>query len=108
MWLLIKDAWRAKDLKDKFRIWFMPTGWRPADVEQKYPVDKIDNVYSFEKYDPETSIYLSVWIWIQLIALLLFVSYFFANIAIVGSPNMFIYGAFIFIFVTLHLPKNKF
>ncbi len=99
MWLLIKDAWRAKDLKDKFRIWFMPTGWRPADVEQKYPVDKIDNVYSFEKYDPETSIYLSVWIWIQLIALLLFVSYFFANIAIVGSPNMFIYGAFIFIFV---------
>jgi alkylglycerol monooxygenase len=30
--LLIKDALRAKSVKDKLRIWFMPTGWRPADV----------------------------------------------------------------------------
>jgi len=45
---LIKDAWRAQDWKDKCRIWLMPTGWRPADVAQKYPVFKIEDVYQFE------------------------------------------------------------
>jgi sterol desaturase/sphingolipid hydroxylase (fatty acid hydroxylase superfamily) len=32
IWLLIKDAWRARSIWDKIRIWWMPTGWRPADV----------------------------------------------------------------------------
>ncbi|MDX1941748.1 MAG: sterol desaturase family protein, partial [Saprospiraceae bacterium] len=31
-WLLFKDAWRTRNWWDKLRIWFMPTGWRPADV----------------------------------------------------------------------------
>ena len=34
---LIKDAWRTNNILDKFRIWFMPTGWRPQDVILKYP-----------------------------------------------------------------------
>ncbi|MBK5270602.1 MAG: sterol desaturase family protein, partial [Bacteroidia bacterium] len=38
VWLLIKDAWRTKSWKDKIRLWIMPTGWRPADVAEKYPV----------------------------------------------------------------------
>jgi alkylglycerol monooxygenase len=33
--LLVKDAWRTNPACwDKFRIWFMPTGWRPADVAE--------------------------------------------------------------------------
>lgn len=99
MWLLIKDAWHAKSFNDKLRIWFMPTGWRPADVEEKYPVFKIDNVYSFEKYDTNNSTLLTVWTWVQLIVLLLLLSYFFGNIAQIGSPNMFIYGGIVFIYV---------
>ncbi len=99
MWLLINDAWHAKSVLDKFRIWFMPTGWRPADVEEKYPVYKIEDVYHFEKYDTKYSNFFSVWIWVQLIMLLLFVSYFFGNIAKIGSPDMFIYGGFVFVFV---------
>ncbi len=99
MWLLIKDAWRAKSLKDKLRIWFMPTGWRPADVEERYPVYKIENVYSFEKYDTKNSTFLSAFTWFQLVILLLLISYFFGNIAKIGSPDMFIYGAFIFVYV---------
>ena len=99
MWLLIKDAWHAKSIKDKLRIWFMPTGWRPADVEEKYPVYKIDDVYHFNKYDTENSAFLTAWTWIQLVILLLLVSYFFGNIAGIGSPNMFIYGGFVFIYV---------
>jgi sterol desaturase/sphingolipid hydroxylase (fatty acid hydroxylase superfamily) len=48
--LLISDAYRAENWRDKFTIWFQPTGWRPENFEEKYPVKKIKNVYSFEKY----------------------------------------------------------
>lgn len=29
---LWRDAWHTRSWRDKLRIWFMPTGWRPADV----------------------------------------------------------------------------
>ena len=38
---------------DKLTIWFRPTGWRPDGFDDKYPVDKIDDVYDFEKYRPK-------------------------------------------------------
>ena len=99
LWLLIKDAWYAKKWKDKFRIWLMPTGWRPEDVAEKFPVYKIEDVYNFEKYSPEYSNELLTWSWIQLTAILLTTSYLFANIASIGSPGMFVYGLFIFLSV---------
>ncbi|KAA9041527.1 sterol desaturase family protein [Ginsengibacter hankyongi] len=98
-WLLIKDAWHTKGWKDKFKIWLMPTGWRPADVAEKFPVYKIDNVYHFEKYAPESSNELVVWSWTQLTILLIATSYLFANIAAIGSPGFFVYGLFIFLSV---------
>jgi alkylglycerol monooxygenase len=99
MWLLIKDAWRAKSWKDKFRIWIMPTGWRPSDVSANFPVHKIEDVYSFEKYAPKTPTSLAVWSWVQLSIMLLIISYLFGNIARIGSPNIFFYGIFIFLSV---------
>jgi len=53
LWFLIQDAWYTNSIKDKFRIWFMPTGWRPEDVIKKIPRTKVENVYSQEKYKPE-------------------------------------------------------
>ena len=53
LWSLIQDAWHTKSFKDKLRIWFMPTGWRPIDVTKKIPRVKIENVYSQEKYRPK-------------------------------------------------------
>ncbi|MGL6269425.1 MAG: sterol desaturase family protein, partial [Chitinophagaceae bacterium] len=97
IWLLIKDAWRAQNIKDKFRIWLMPTGWRPADVNEKYPMEKITDVYHFDKYDPKASMELHIWCWIQLLLMLAFISYFFGNIASIGSPGIFYYGGFIFL-----------
>ena len=41
LWLLIQDAWRTKNWKDKLRIRFMPTGWRPEDVAEKYRFTKL-------------------------------------------------------------------
>jgi alkylglycerol monooxygenase len=99
LFLLIKDAWRTKNWNDKLRIWFMPTGWRPSDVAEKFPVFKINDVYHFEKYDTKNSLLFNVWVWFQLVVLFLFVSFFFGNIAQIGSPGMFIYGGFIFLFV---------
>ncbi len=99
VWLLIKDAWHTHNWKDKLRIWFMPTGWRPADVIEKYPVEKIGDVYHFEKYNPRSSKGLLTWSWIQMTMLLLLISYLFGNIAKIGSPDMFIYGAFVFLSV---------
>ncbi len=97
--LLIQDAWRTSNWRDKFRIWLMPTGWRPADVKEKYPIFKIEDLYQFDKYDPKSSPAFSTWIWLQLIVLLALVSYLFGNITQIGSPGIFIYGAFIFLFV---------
>jgi alkylglycerol monooxygenase len=100
MWLLIKDAWHTKSWKDKFRIWLMPLGWRPADVIEKYPVEKIQDVYHFEKYDTPASKGMQVYLWAQLICMLLLVSYLFANVAMIkqlGIANLFIYGGFIFL-----------
>jgi sterol desaturase/sphingolipid hydroxylase (fatty acid hydroxylase superfamily) len=99
LWLLIKDAWRTKSWNDKLKIWFMPTGWRPADVSEKYPLYKITDVYHFQKYDPKASPALHAWAWFQLLALLGFISYFFANIATIGNPGIFYYGGFVFLFV---------
>ncbi|MBZ4190519.1 sterol desaturase family protein [Niabella beijingensis] len=97
--LLIKDAWRTRSWKDKFRIWLMPTGWRPPDMIEKYPVHKIENVYQFEKYDPYLSPAVKTWLWIQLAALLFFICFLFGNIAAIGAPGIFYYGLFIFLFV---------
>lgn len=97
--LLINDAWRTRKWSDKCRIWFKPTGWRPADVQERYPVHKIHDVYDFEKYERPTGSWQLCWIWVQVILLLLFISYLFGNIASIGSPGIFVYGLFIFLFV---------
>ena len=99
LWLMIVDAWRTKNTRDKFRIWLMPTGWRPADVAEKYPVYKIEDVYDFKKYETAGHPVFIAWIWIQMVILLLFMSYLFGNIATIGSPGIFLYGGFIFLFV---------
>ena len=95
--LLAKDAWYAKNLKDKLAVWFKPTGWRPENFEEQYPVHKISNVYQFEKYNSSDSQKLVYWATTQVLVTLLFVSYLFNNIALIGLPKIFLYGLFIFI-----------
>ncbi|RKS93785.1 fatty acid hydroxylase family protein [Flavobacterium limicola] len=99
LWLLITDAWRSENWKDKFTIWFKPTGWRPENFEEKYPVTKITDVYNFEKYGVQYSKKLMYWSLFQAIITLLLISYMYNSIAIIGLPNVFIYGAFIFLTV---------
>lgn len=95
LWLLIKDAWRTKSWKDKLRIWFMPTGWRPGDVAEKYPVDVIDKVYDYQKYNPQSSTALHLWCWIQFLSVFLLMMHLFNNFSAIGFPGVLIYGLFL-------------
>lgn len=38
---LWSDAWHTRSWRDKFRLWFMPTGWRPPDLCDGPPPDVI-------------------------------------------------------------------
>jgi alkylglycerol monooxygenase len=99
LWLLIKDAWHTKSWNDKLKIWFMPTGWRPIDVENRFPVNKINDVYGFQKYQSIQSAGLATWAFIQLLLMLPYLFFLFGNLAAIGSPGIFYYGLFIFLTV---------
>jgi sterol desaturase/sphingolipid hydroxylase (fatty acid hydroxylase superfamily) len=49
------DCWHANRWQDKILIWFKRTGWRPADVEQNYPLSKVD-LTQFRKFDVSLSL----------------------------------------------------
>ena len=48
---LLFDAVRAGRWRDKIGIWFRRTGWRPADVESRYP-RRPSAPADFQKFDP--------------------------------------------------------
>ena len=66
LWQLTKDAYRANSYWDKIRIWFMPTGWRPLDVAENFPVITIENPSSLNKYTTKNSKLLLSWSYFQL------------------------------------------
>jgi alkylglycerol monooxygenase len=94
-WQLIKDAYYTKSWIDKLRIWLMPTGWRPKDVSEKYPITTITEVFKYEKYNPKSSTSLQVWIWIQFFVAFAMMMHLFGNIANLSFATAVIYGAFI-------------
>jgi alkylglycerol monooxygenase len=65
LFLLARDAWYTKNWKDKIRLWFMPTGWRPKDVLDQFPVQS-RRLNAKDKYKPH---YDNLW---KLVALLHF------------------------------------
>jgi len=77
----------------------MPTGWRPADVEARFPDNKIEDPYNFEKYAPKISKPMFIWIWFQFLFTFGMLFYFYGNISKLGVPNMFVYGGFIYLTV---------
>lgn len=98
IWLLTKDAWRANSWWDKMRIWFMPTGWRPADVAEKYPIVTADP-NNFKKYDTPASKNLKIWTWTQFTMLLFMIFQLLIQIETIGTPAVFVYGMFLYLMV---------
>ena len=66
-WALAKDAWHAHSWWDKVRLWWMPTGWRPSDVAEKYPWIFSEDPKNQIKYETALSRPEKVWAWTQLV-----------------------------------------
>ncbi|EPL14715.1 sterol desaturase family protein [Pseudomonas sp. CF161] len=58
------DARRTESYWDKLRIWFMRTGWRPADVRARYPLAKPD-LSQFRKFEVELDVRQQVYVVLQ-------------------------------------------
>ncbi|MBG50649.1 MAG: sterol desaturase [Pseudozobellia sp.] len=97
LYRLVQDAWRTKSLKDKLRIWFMPTGWRPADVKSKYPVETIKDVYNFKRYSTPSTPAFNAYIIFQLIVTLCFLWFMFYNFEAIGFSGLLLFGTFVFV-----------
>lgn len=97
--LLMGDAWRAESWKDKLRIWFMPTGWRPGGFEEKYPVHKIEDPYDFEKYRTVFSMAGRTFIWFQFLFTLFLLVWFFGHVAVLDIYGLMTFGLLIFLTV---------
>ncbi|MCB9255798.1 MAG: sterol desaturase family protein [Chitinophagales bacterium] len=96
VWL---DFFRTKSWKDKARIWFMPTGWRPEDVAEKYPIEIIENPYEQVKYMPLVPNWVKAWSAIQLTVVLSLALFLFNNLSLFGSVISLLFGAFIYLAV---------
>ncbi len=51
---LALDSWRARSWGDKWRVWFKPPGWRPADVAARWPRPAFD-LNAVQRFDPAAS-----------------------------------------------------
>ena len=84
LWGLALDAWHTKRWRDKFRLWLMPTGWRPEDVKQSHPKTVITDVTQQQKYAPLYNRSLAYWAFFHFCAtmgLLLLMLYHFGDLS---------------------------
>ena len=97
IWRLIKDAWRTNNYWDKLRIWFMPTGWRPPDVIEKYPLHTVEDVYGFERYTTPASRALNGYAIFQLLSTMFLLLFMFYNYSNIGFDGLMLFGTFVFV-----------
>ncbi len=48
---LARDCWHARGVADKLRVWLKAPGWRPADVERRFPKPAFD-INAMPVFDP--------------------------------------------------------
>jgi len=93
------DAWHAERFVDKLRIWFMPTGWRPADVAARYERPIIEDVYTYERYDPKSGVLRKLVVFIQFLLAISLLFYFFAIFSDLENAERMLVGGLIFLMV---------
>ena len=99
VWQLIKDAWNTEKFIDKFKIWFMPTGWRPKDIKIKFPLEEVGNPYSQVKYKTNNSQILINWSWAQHVIAGIFMFHFFTLISSQNMLSNYFYAFFLIIHI---------
>jgi alkylglycerol monooxygenase len=110
IWLMIKDTFRTNNWQERLKIWYGKTGFRPNDINEKYPIQKIENPFTYTKYSPDVSQKLKVWSWIQFFVTFSFLMHLYSSIGKEMYVHLLIYGLFIFISIysfTELMDKNK-
>ena len=77
---MFRDSWHARRWRDKVRVWFARTGWRPADVEARFPRSKPD-LANFQRFDPPTTARVRAYALFQLVAVVALLGYLQAGVA---------------------------
>lgn len=70
-WGLLQDAIATNKWQDKLKIWFMPTGWRPQDMEIQFPLVK-NNPDKLIKFDPISSVWFKAYVLFQYLFCVIF------------------------------------
>jgi alkylglycerol monooxygenase len=92
---VIQDAYNTNSLKDKLKIWFMPTGWRPADVIEKFPRPITENPKERPKYSPNYSTFLKGMALYHFISINLLLTFFLYNFSDLSNDFKLIFGSII-------------
>ncbi len=99
LWFLTQDAWYTSSIKDKFKIWFMPTGWRPKDVVKTIPRSKVENVLNQEKYKFEYTLIHKIFVGFHFLVLNIVLFIFLSSFADLSFSDKT--GYFLLIFSTI-------
>ena len=97
LWQLMQDAWHAERFFDKLIIWFMPNGWRPAGVAEKYPINILYNPKEQKKYNTNNSQLLIGWAWVQLTLTVIMILHLFIIMQYSETPMIYLYSGFIMV-----------
>ena len=107
---ILKDSIRTKKWKDKIKVWFMPTGWRPIDVAKKYPIKIIEDPYTYLKYKTQSGLFLKCWSIFQLSIHFLMQFHLIFLLDKLNFGMLILYGIFIFLSIlsaTSLMDRNK-
>ena len=94
---VIQDAYNSKSFVDKLRIWFMPTGWRPNDVIEKFPRAITLDIKNRIKYGPKYSSFLKLVALFHFISINFLLLFFLQNFSDLTTSFKLIYGLIIFV-----------
>ena len=94
---VIQDAYNSKSFVDKLRIWFMPTGWRPNDVIEKFPRAITLDIKNRIKYSPKYSSFLKLVALFHFISINFLLLFFLQNFSDLTTSFKLIYGLIIFV-----------
>ena len=95
LWSLTKDSWRTKKWSDKLKVWYKSTGWRPDDMQEKYPIEYTKDVHQQVKYETESTPFLTSWGFIQVFIHIAIQFHFLALLTQMSWWDLLYYGAFV-------------
>ena len=99
VWQLMKDAWNTEKFIDKLKIWFMPTGWRPKDIKNKFPLEEVGDPFRQVKYKTNNSQILINWSWVQHVIAGIFMFHFFTLISSQNMLSNYLYASFLIVHI---------